>query len=71
MGIPNNSEEVHGRNPFSLTFGVEAVISMEINLCNARVSGFDSAKNSKLMLKQLNLLEEHRESTTIRLAEYQ
>ena len=56
---------------FSLTYGVEAVISAEINLCSARVSRFDLAKNSELMLKQLNLLEEHRESVTIRLAEYQ
>ena len=42
-----------------------------MNLCNARVSGFDPAENSKLMLKQLNPLEEHRELVTIRLAEYQ
>ena len=43
----------------------------EVNLCSTRVSGFNLTKNSKLMLKQLNLLEEHRELATIRLAEYQ
>ena len=46
------------------------VILAEINLCSARVSGFTPAKNSELMLKQLNLLEEYWESVTIRLAEY-
>ena len=44
--------------PFSLTYGVEAVISAEVNLCNARVLGFSPVENSKLMLRQLNLLEE-------------
>ena len=71
VGVPNNSEEVHRRNPFSLTYGVEAVILTKINLCSAQVSGFDPAQNSEVMLKQLNLLEEHRELATIGLAEYQ
>ena len=60
-----------GETPFSLTYGAEAVIPAEINLCSVQVSGFNLAKNSELMLKQLNLLEERRESVTIRLAEYQ
>ena len=59
-----------GETPFSLTYGVEMVILAKINLCSARVSGFTPAKNSELMLKQLNLLEEYWESVTIRLAEY-
>ena len=56
--------------PFSLTYGVEAVILAKINLCSARVAGFNPTKNSELMLKQLNLLEERRESATIWLVEY-
>ena len=57
--------------PFSLTYGAEAVIPAEVNLCSARVSGFISVENSELMMKQLNLLEECRESATIRLTKYQ
>ena len=57
--------------PFSLTYGVEAVIPAEINLCSARVSGFNLAKNLELMLKQLNLLEERQELVTVWLVEYQ
>ncbi|XP_075640335.1 uncharacterized protein LOC142612096 [Castanea sativa] len=51
--------------------GAKAVILAEVNLCSARVAGFAPAENQKLMFKQLNLLEEHREAATIRLAEYQ
>ena len=60
-----------GETPFSLTYGVEAVILAEVNLCSAQVLGFIPTENSELMLKQLNLLEEYQESVTIRLAEYQ
>ena len=60
-----------GETPFSLTYGVEAVILAKVNLCSAQVLGFIPTENSELMLKQLNLLEEYRESVTIRLAEYQ
>ena len=43
---------------FSLTYGAEVVIPTEVNLYNALVSGFNLAKNSELMMKQLNMLEE-------------
>ena len=45
--------------PFSLTYGAEAVILAKINLCSARVSGFVPTENAELMVRQLNLLEEH------------
>ena len=60
-----------GENLFSLTYGGETVIPTEISLCSARVSGFVPVENEELMVKQLDSLEEYRESATIRLAEYQ
>jgi len=60
-----------GETPFSLTYGAEAVISAEVNLCSARVTGFVPTKNGELMVKQLDLLEECRETMTILLAKYQ
>ena len=60
-----------GETLFSLTYGAEVVIPTEINLCSAWVSRFSPAKNAELMVRQLDLLEEHRELVTIRLAEYQ
>ena len=47
------------------------MIPTEVNLCSARVKEFSPARNDGLMVECLDLLEEHREATTIRLAEYQ
>ena len=60
-----------GETPFSLTYEAEVVIPAEVNLCSARVDGFNPAHNEQMMLKQLDSLEEYREAATIRLAEYQ
>ena len=59
-----------GETLFSLTYGIEAVILDEVNLCSARVSEFALIESNKLMVKQLDLLEEYRESATIWLVEY-
>jgi len=60
-----------GETSFSLMYGAEAVIPAKVNLCSARVVGFDPAQNNELMMERLDWLEECRESTTIQLAEYQ
>ena len=40
-----------GETPFSLMYGREAVLSAEVNLCSAQVSGFALTKNDELMVK--------------------
>lgn len=60
-----------GETPYSLTYGAEAVIPVEISLCSSRISNFSSVKNEELMLKQLDLLKARWEVATIRLANYQ
>ena len=60
-----------GETPFSLMYGAEAVIPAEINLCSARVGGFNPAQNNLMMAEHLDLLDECREAATIQLAEYQ
>ena len=57
--------------PFSLTYGAEAMISAEVNLCNTRVDEFDPAQNELMMVERLDLLEEYQEAAIIRLAKYQ
>ena len=47
------------------------MIPVEVNLCSARVVGFDPAQNNGLMAKRLNWLEECRELVTIWLVKYQ
>ena len=56
---------------FSLMYGAEVVIPAEVNLCSARVAGFDPAQNNELMVECLDWLDECREAAIIQLAEYQ
>ena len=60
-----------GETPFSLTYGAEAVIPAEVNMCSARIDEFDPVQNEMMMVERLDLLEEYREAAVIRLAEYQ
>ena len=57
--------------PISLTYGAEAIMSTEVNLCSAWVAGFAPTWNDKLLVECLDLLEEFREAATLRLAGYQ
>ena len=38
-----NPRRSTGENPFSLTYGAEAVIPVKVNLCSARVSEFNTS----------------------------
>ena len=71
MDLPYNPRRSTGETLFSLTYGAEAVIPTEVNLCNAWVARFDPVQNDSLMLEHLDWLEECREAATIRLVEYQ
>ena len=71
VGVPYNTQKIHRETPFSMTYGAKAVIPTEVSLCSARVEEFTPTQNDELMTESLNLLEEHREAATIRLAEYQ
>ena len=57
--------------PFSLTYRAEAVIPAEVNLCSARVDGFDPTQNELMMEESLDLLEEYQEAVIIQLVKYQ
>ena len=48
-----------GETPFSLTYGAEAVIPAEVNLCSARVSRFNMKQNNGQLMECLDLLEEY------------
>ena len=71
MGIPNNAQEIYRRNSVYLTYRAKAVILAEVNLCSARVEGFNPAQNEGMMVERLDLLEEYQEAATIRIAKYQ
>ena len=45
--------------PFSLTYGAEAVIPAEVNLCSAWVGRFVPSQNDRLLVERLDLLEKY------------
>ena len=60
-----------GETPFSITYGAEAVIPLEIGFPTLRTSSFNSSSNDELLEKSLDFIEERRESAMVQLAYYQ
>ncbi|KAL5571186.1 hypothetical protein UlMin_020783 [Ulmus minor] len=60
-----------GETPFSLAYGVEAVIPIEISLPTFRVDNFDEQSNDVLLALATDLLEEKREISQVRAAALQ
>ena len=57
--------------PFSMTYGAEAVIPLENGFPTMRSSAFTSDGNDELLKKNLDLIEERRETAMMQLAYYQ
>ena len=47
-----------GETPFSMTYGVEAVIPLETGFPTLRTSSFTPSNNDELLGKSLDLIEE-------------
>ena len=60
-----------GETPFSMTYGVEAVIPLETGFRMLRTSAFTSDGNDELLKKSLDLIEERRENAMVQLGYYQ
>ena len=54
-----------------MTYGAEAVISLETGVPTLRTNAFTSDGNDKLQEKSLDLIEERRENAMVQLAYYQ
>ncbi|KAK2997226.1 hypothetical protein RJ639_026117 [Escallonia herrerae] len=59
-----------GETPFSLSFGTDALIPVEIGLPSLRVVTDDPAQNEEDLRANLDLLDERREQAAVRLAAY-
>ena len=57
-----------GETPFSMTYGAEAVIPLEIRFPTLRSNSFIPSENDELLGKNLDLIEEWRESAMVQLA---
>lgn len=60
-----------GETPYSLAYGTEAVIPLEIGLPTIRTTLVESGGNDRALAEQLDLAEEKRERALITLAAYQ
>ena len=60
-----------GETPFSMTYGAETVIPLEIGFLILRTSSFNLSDNDEYLKKNLDLIEENRENVMVQLAYYQ
>ena len=54
-----------GETPFTLVFGIEAVIPAEVELPSYRVENFTERENGEAILENLDFLEEKRDQALI------
>ena len=71
LDISNHTLQINEETPFSTTYGVEAIIPLEIGFPTLRTSSFNPSNNNELLEKSLDLIEERKESAMIQLAYYQ
>ncbi|KAM1389683.1 hypothetical protein ACFX13_018026 [Malus domestica] len=59
-----------GETPFSLIFGTEAVVLVELEQATFRVQNYVQSENDKQLTLNLDLVEEHRNQTHLRNVAY-
>ncbi|GKE33176.1 reverse transcriptase domain-containing protein [Tanacetum coccineum] len=64
------SKSSNGETPFSLVYGSEVVISIEISMETKRIKEFETRQNEKKRREELDILEERREIASNREAYY-
>nr|MCH9869276.1 reverse transcriptase-like protein [Serratia marcescens] len=62
--------EATGESPYFLTFGVEALVPVEVLLASHRVVNYNEATNDQAQRMELDLLEEEREEAKLRSLSY-
>ena len=60
-----------GETPFSMTYGIETVIPLEIGFPTSRTSSFNPKDNDEQLTRSSDLIEEKSENAMIQLAHYQ
>ena len=59
-----------GETPFILTFGIEAVILVEVGLTSYQVKTYEDQKNQQELNNNLDLIDEVREEAMKRMAKH-
>ena len=71
LDVQNHASQIYWRDPFSMTYGAEAVIPLETGFPTSRTSSFNPKDNDEQLAKSLDLIEEKRENAMVQLAHYQ
>ena len=58
-----------GISPFTLTYGIEAIVLIEIGMPTLRTD-LPEQSNAEIMIKDLDMADEPREAATVRIASY-
>ncbi|XP_071920754.1 uncharacterized protein [Coffea arabica] len=70
MVVSNHAEVSYARDPFSLTYGAEAVIPAEIFTPNPRLAAYAAEVNNEERQLDLDLVDERRDLASARIASY-
>ncbi|GFS42838.1 hypothetical protein Acr_00g0081980 [Actinidia rufa] len=57
--------------PYSLAFGFEVVIPLEVGLPTIRTEAYDTSHNNEVLARDVDLAEERRDNALIRMVDYQ
>ena len=69
--VEATNETIKNETPYSLTFGFEVIILLEVDLPVIQTEAYDIGHNEGVLAQDLDLSEERRENTLIRMADYQ
>ena len=64
------SRKPTGMSPFALTYGMQAIIPIEIGMPTLR-TGIPQEANAEVVTKDLDMTDKLREATAMRIASYQ
>lgn len=70
VGLLDYCTTLKGEALFSLAFGFEVVVAFELSIPSPRVENFDAESNDESLRLNLDILDEFRESTRLRVASY-
>ena len=71
MGLQNHGENPNRKTPFRVTYGAEAVISVEVGVTSVRRETFNEECNDDELRLNLDCLDEVRDKASSKMAKYQ